>query len=84
MPRTQYEQLVFRHGARQWGVAMWIVSAVVSPLYDAFVARESGVHAGARLLVGGVLSLPVWLWMGHWFGRGLAAFFGVEDSPPAV
>jgi len=26
----------------------------------------------------------MYLWVGYWWGRGMAAFFGVKDSAPAV
>jgi hypothetical protein len=83
-PRTAFENTVYRFGARGFGLSMWLLTTVVERGYDGIRAHEPGrwwiLQFGLRALC----AFPMYLWLGYWWGRGMAAFFGVKDSARAV
>ena len=83
-PQTAYEQIVYRQGARGWGLMMWLAMAIAFPLYDSVRAHHA--LKGILLYVGfrAILEFPMSLWFGYWWGRAMAAVFGVKDSVRAV
>ena len=83
-PRTAYEKIVFRQGARGWGFTMWLAVGVVFPLYDAVRAHHPWQRIVAQVGFEALIGFPMYLWFGYWWGRGMAAFFGVKDSARAV
>lgn len=83
-PRSAFERVVFGLGARSFGLLMWAVGDIGLPTYRALHEPQLWRHAALRILVLGALVLPVCLWLGYWWGRVMAAFFGIEQSEPAV
>ena len=83
-PQNAFENIVFRQGARGWGLMMWLALAILFPLHDALRAHHSMKRIAIQIGIGAVLGFPMYLWFGYWWGRGMAAFFGVKDSARAV
>ena len=79
-PRTAYENTVYRFGARGFGLLMWLTTAVVERGYNGIRAHEPWqwwtIGFGLRALC----SFPMYLWLGYWWGRGMAAFSGLSAS----
>jgi len=81
-PRSAYATMVYRHGARGWGLAMWIIG-LVSLVIGSYQKHDDLRHASVPLLVEGMM-FPVFLWFGHWWGRWMAFVFGIKDSHSAA
>lgn len=83
-PRTAFERMVYRLGARGWGLLTWTAADIGLPLFRALLDHQSWRHAALRIVVVGVVTFPVYLWLGYWWGRMMAACFGIKKSEPAV
>ena len=75
-----YDQLVYGRGVRGFGVFMF-VALVVMPLFS--FEDDPAITSGAALLLFQLILMPVmtWgfaLWSGYWWGRAMAAFFGIK------
>ena len=58
-PGTPYEQLVYRHGALQWGIGMWVAMVAWSVWDHAIVAREPWRAVLFRLAFSAVVALSL-------------------------
>lgn len=83
-PRSAFERLVYHHGVRQFGLLSWVLMAIGSPMHNA-LRGTGGPHVTLlRAGVEALVMLPLCLWTGYWWGRGMAAMFGVKaPTPPA-
>lgn len=80
-PRTPFDRIAYRLGARTWGLGVWALTCLVAPVVRGLAAHDPWRTIVWRMIgVGGVM-LPVYLWVGYRFGRVLAASRGIADAP---
>lgn len=83
-PRSAYDHIVFRNGVRGFGLMMWLALAVLLPIYHGVRGHEGPTRLVGRLALTAVAAFPMYLWLGYWWGRGMAAAFGVKDPARAA
>jgi hypothetical protein len=76
---TPWGRLVYRYGVRGAGLWGGVFFSILLPNLragDEHSFETSVLHAFVCFLVG----LPLWLWMGYWWGRTMAAFFNIPRT----
>src|SRR5687768_250092 len=77
-----YDQLVYGHGVRAFGVFMFVALVLVpfiSPEDDPGITNDLAT-ALVQLTFMSVMGWGVALWAGYWWGRAMASFFGLKRN----
>jgi hypothetical protein len=77
---SRYGRLVYHYGVRWFGLLMWALTSLVLPQRVLeYHPGSSPVGLSIAMLGSAVLSFPICLWGGYWWGRTMALIFGVRD-----
>jgi hypothetical protein len=77
-----YDQLVYRHGVRGFGVFMFVALVLmpfISPDDDPGITNDFAFVL-LQLVFMAVMTWGVALWGGYWWGRAMASFFGLKRN----
>jgi len=72
---TAYERMVYHFGVRLFGIGAWVLFAIVFSLTQHDDLISPAVTAAFTLFTG----LPIALWAGYFWGRGMARFYGLAE-----
>ena len=73
--RTPWERIVYNHGVKRFGLAIWVGLALLPPAIEWGPLRVVNVFTTAYVLeaaVSALVTLPVALWGGYLWGRAMA------------
>ena len=70
---TGYERMVYHFGVRLFGIGSWLLFVILFSLTQRDDLISPAVMAAVTLFIG----LPISLWAGYLWGRGMAKVYGL-------
>ena len=71
-----YERLVYRFGVRTLGLGFWAFMTVFLTIREPISSRSIWFSA----LIAAFVNLPIGLWVGYFWGHGMARFYGDDRT----